>query len=354
MNLAGTDIPTNAEARTRPSAPGCCPACGASVEGAPEETFHGAFLFRCAACDLSFWHPARMAGASWYERAYQGRDETEMPLEPGHKFFLSDTRAPKRGKLLDIGCGVGNFLAAARRQGFDVTGLEFNRNAVEFARNHYGLDRVFAARPEQYWQKHSGETFDVVTFFEVLEHQEDPRSFLEAAKRFVSDSGFIALSVPNAERWRKGIEALDYPPNHLTRWSPRALRNHLEANGFKILTMRQEPLGVSRAAQVLSSRLRTGLVSVIAGEQPPMLADLAEMRPTEMEETMKRLEEASRHRLASRLARMKNGMLWPVALLMLPFLRLRGCMGLYLYCLAQKQAAAEPFFPLRIAGEMHV
>ncbi|HEV2489377.1 MAG TPA: class I SAM-dependent methyltransferase [Candidatus Acidoferrales bacterium] len=331
-----------------------CPACGASVEGAPEETFHAASLFRCAACDLSFWHPARMPDASWYERAYQGRDETEMPLEPGHRFFLSDPRAPRTGRLLDIGCGVGNFLAAAHRRGFDVTGIEFNRNAVEFARRHYGLQRIYAARPEEYQQEHPGETFDVVTFFEVLEHQENPRSFLELAKSFVSDSGFIALSVPNRERWQKGIEALDYPPNHLTRWSADASRNFLESNGFHILTMHQEPLSVRRASQVMSSGLRTGLVSLVAGELPPMLADLAEMRPAQMETAMKRMAESRGHRWASRLARAKNAAFWPVALPMLPFLRLRGYTGLYLYCLAQKKTSSESRHSPAIAQESHV
>jgi len=68
-----------------------------------------------------------------------------MPLEPGHVFFLGDPRAPKQGRLLDMGCGTGNFIAAARDAGFDVTGIEPNQNAVRFAQQHYGLRNVFAA-----------------------------------------------------------------------------------------------------------------------------------------------------------------------------------------------------------------
>ena len=52
--------------------------------------FHRKALYRCANCDLHFWHPVAMPDASWYERAYQSRDQTAMPLEPGHLFFLAD------------------------------------------------------------------------------------------------------------------------------------------------------------------------------------------------------------------------------------------------------------------------
>jgi 2-polyprenyl-3-methyl-5-hydroxy-6-metoxy-1,4-benzoquinol methylase len=318
-----------------------CPACGMHAQTNAEEVFHKSSRYACSRCDLHFWHPVSMPDASWHEMAYQGRDQTAMPLEPGHRFFLSDPKAPKGGRLLDLGCGVGNFLAAARDAGFDVTGIELNQNAIRFAREHYRLQSVAAMLPEEFLAKHPNEKFEVVTFFEVLEHQEDPQGFLNIAKECLADRGFLALSVPNRSRWQKGFEALDYPPNHLTRWSPRALRNFLEQYGFEVLTMLQEPLGVHRAAQVLSSGLRTGLVSRMAGEQPPVLADLAEMKPEEMERTMRRLGDSFGHRMAARLVGWKNLALMPAAGLLLPFLRLRGYTGLYLYCLARRNNPAS-------------
>jgi SAM-dependent methyltransferase len=328
---------THLAAEQHKKAAPACPACGTQAQTNPKEVFHQSSLYECFGCDLHFWHPVSMPDASWHETAYQGRDQTAMPLEPGHRFFLSDPKAPKSGRLLDLGCGVGNFLAAARDAGFDVAGIELNQNAVRFAREHYGLRDVSAMRPEEFFAARPGEKFDVVTFFEVLEHQEDPQAFLNIAKECLAAQGFLALSVPNRSRWQKGVETLDYPPNHLTRWSPRALRNFLERNGFEVLTMRQEPLGIRRAAQVLSSGLRTGLVSRVAGEQPPVLADLAEMKPEQMKQTMERVTNHPGHRLAARLVKAKNFALLPAAGLLLPYLRLRGATGLYLYCLARRK-----------------
>ncbi|MGH9735914.1 MAG: class I SAM-dependent methyltransferase [Candidatus Acidiferrales bacterium] len=314
-----------------------CPACGETTSSVLSEVFHHAWLYACSNCDLQFWHPVTMPDASWYEMTYQGRDQTTMSLEPGHRFFLKDPKAPRRGRLIDLGCGTGNFLAAARDAGFDVTGIEFDHAAVRFAQQHYGLTEVFALHPEQFRKSRPQEYFDVVTFFEVLEHQDKPRQFLNLAKDLLASRGFLALSVPNRCRWQKGVEPLDYPPNHLTRWSPKALRNLLESEGFEILSMRQEPLGSRRAAQVLSMAVPTGLVSRVAGERPATLADLTEMKPEEAQATMKRLAVGTRHRIVGRLVQFKVLAMLPVALILLPYFRLRGYTGLYLYCLARKK-----------------
>jgi len=315
-----------------------CPACGYAATTSLEE-FHRSWRYACAGCDLHFWYPVAMPDTSWHECVYQGRDQTAMPLEPGHRFFLGDSRAPKSGHLLDLGCGVGNFLAAARDVGFRVAGIDLNRNALRFAQEHYSLRNVFVMRPEEFASSYAGERFDVVTFFEVLEHQENPTGFLQVADRLLAERGFIALSVPNRNRWQKGIETLDYPPNHLTRWSPRALRKFLECHGFEILSLVREPLRVRRVAQVLSARLRTGMVSRISGRETPTLADLFEMDPKQRQQTTIWLATDRKLWLAGRLVRLKNFALLPLAALIWPFLRLRGHTGLYLYCLARKRPA---------------
>jgi SAM-dependent methyltransferase len=281
-----------------------------------------------------------MPNAAWYEATYQGRDSTVMPLEPGHLFFLSDPLAPKHGRLLDLGCGTGNFLAAARDSGFDVTGIEPNRNAVCFAKEHYALCNVFATSPSQFQQAHPLEKFGTVTFFEVLEHQEDPQAFLDTAKLFLSEDGFIAVSVPNRNRWQTDDDPLDFPPNHLTRWSPAALRNFIESNGFDVLSLREERLTARRAAQMLSATFRTGMISRVAGERPPALSDLGELPLNEVRQTVDRNKNDPRHAFAARAAHWKYRALLPLALLMLPYLRLRGRTGLYLYCLARRRSSS--------------
>ena len=335
--------PNPAVAQSAPSADPrtsrLCPACGRPAESAPLARSHQSALYACAECDLHFWHPLKMPDAAWYEAAYQGRDSSVMPLEPGHVFFLSDPQAPKQGRLLDMGCGTGNFLAAARDVGFDVMGIEPNQNAVRFAQQHYGLRDVFAAVPAEFQQAHPLDKFRTVTFFEVLEHQEDPQAFLHTAKSFLKEDGFIALSVPNRARWQIEDDPLDFPPNHLTRWSPAALRNFIESNGFEVLSLREEPLHARRAAQMLSTMLRTGLISRVAGERPPALSDLGALPHEDVQRTVQRIQSDSRHGLAASFAHWKYRALLPLAALILPYLRLRRRTGLYLYCLARRRSS---------------
>jgi len=338
MNQAGTDrAPTEVKTPAMPVIELRCPACGKPGPDGPLEKSHEAGLYSCPGCDLQFWYPAKMPGADWYEATYRGRDTKAMPLEPGHLFFLDDPHAPKIGRLLDIGCGNGSFLAAARDAGFEVTGFEPDHNAVRFAQSNYGLKNVFASVPEEFRREHPDEIFDVVTFFEVLEHQEDPQKFLDTAKSFLAANGYVALSVPNRTRWQVGMDPLDYPPNHLTRWSPKALRNFTERNGFEVISIRQQPLTTRRAAQMLSGLLTTGMVSRVAGEKPLVLADFAEMPVDTIQQKMDRLANDPRHGLAMRLAGWKSRLMMPVAVFLLPFLRRRGFTGLYLYCLLRRR-----------------
>src|SRR5947208_11093644 len=84
-----------------------CPGCNEASRDAAIERYARYELFGCAACGLQFWKPRKMPNARWYEQMYGGRDESLLPLEPGHKYFLADPLAPRGSELLDIGCGTG-------------------------------------------------------------------------------------------------------------------------------------------------------------------------------------------------------------------------------------------------------
>jgi SAM-dependent methyltransferase len=311
-----------------------CPACGARATGEVVERYSKYALHECGGCELQFWEPRRMPDGPWYEQVYAGRDAAVMPLEPGHRYFLSDARAPGRGRLLDIGCGTGNFLAAAQRGGYEVTGIELDANAARMAREHFGLQRVFALEPGEFARRYPEERFDVVTFFEVLEHQADPLAFLEAAKACLRPRGCVALSVPNRERWQRGTDALDYPPNHFLRWNAGSLARFFEANGFEMLTMREEPLGVRRAAQMVNTALRTGLTRPLAGAEEASFREVMQA-VEEKRPTAAGAGPTMRQRVVRGLAAAKRCAVLPLAAAAWPVLRLSGRKGAYLYCLAR-------------------
>jgi SAM-dependent methyltransferase len=160
-------------------------------------------------------------------------------LGENHKAFFKHFPSNVRGKLLDVGCGDGRFLRHAKRQGFEVWGIDFDKKSVDSAKRNLGIETVFAMSLEEFYEyaKKEGLKFDVITFFEVLEHQDKPREFLEMVKGLLKEGGYIAGSVPNRERLFTEVEwkytHIDHPPHHFLRFSKSSLEKALNFAGFK-------------------------------------------------------------------------------------------------------------------------
>jgi SAM-dependent methyltransferase len=101
------------------------------------------------------------------------------------------------GKLLDVGCASGLFLDAARREGrWQVQGIEPNPRAVAFGRHRRGLDirqGIFAD------VDFGGNSFDVITMWDVLEHLHHPTDALQKAARLLRKEGILVVRVPHLE-----------------------------------------------------------------------------------------------------------------------------------------------------------
>jgi SAM-dependent methyltransferase len=154
-----------------------------------------------------------------------------------HKAFFKYFPSNVRGKLLDVGCGDGRFLRYAKEQGFEVWGIDFDKESVENVKRNLGIDTVFAMSLEEFYEYAKGKNlkFDVITFFEVLEHQDKPREFLEMVKGLLKEGGYIAGSVPNRESMFIEIFYTDYPPHHFLRFSKPSLEKALSFSGFKYI-----------------------------------------------------------------------------------------------------------------------
>lgn len=275
-----------------------------------------------------------MPDGRWYEHMYGSRDARLLPLEPGHKYFLADSLAPKSGQLLDVGCGTGNFLLAAASAGFEVTGIELDPAAVRFIQRQLRIENVFPLTVAEFVAKHPERKFSVITFLEVLEHQAEPIPFLQAVKSCLAPGGHIACSVPNRDRWLTCPDVLDYPPNHFLRWSPAAIKNFLAAQGFEVLTSREQPAGISHTAQMINMSLRTGFSRHFAGYAQPAFREVMQMPPEEVASSLS-AKRTARQRLFSALSKAKLAACYPLALVAWPLVRLKRRKGTYLYVLAR-------------------
>jgi 2-polyprenyl-3-methyl-5-hydroxy-6-metoxy-1,4-benzoquinol methylase len=158
---------------------------------------------------------------------------------------IGEARGVARGgKLLEIGCGEGWFLAAADTAGYAVQGLDFSQAGLAkfhpqlLDRARFGdafeiLDGLIAA----------GETADVCVMEHVLEHVVDPEALLARLPRLLNPGGVLAITVPNdfspiqlAAR-ASGAAARDFwvaPPQHLNYFNAANLGPLLDRMGFDV------------------------------------------------------------------------------------------------------------------------
>lgn len=249
--------------------PVLCASCG-GAESILVETYNGYKIYRCSSCGLEFCNPMKSMSAAEYsaDAAYNhfralGENSQRSVLWWGHKQFVKTAikklSLKSHAKILDIGCGTGAFVDFALKHGYDSYGVDFDGNSVRIAHKSSELrDRVFLANATSIRDLFSGSKFDVVTFFEVLEHVEDLHAFLSLVSDLLASEGVIALYVPLADRWSLRFnprEPADYPPNHLTRWTVKALTVLMRNSGFKVVRVQESPVsfGVYRAVSAISS-----------------------------------------------------------------------------------------------------
>jgi 2-polyprenyl-3-methyl-5-hydroxy-6-metoxy-1,4-benzoquinol methylase len=227
-----------------------CPMCYTEVE---ERSFKETYVspynnqenkrYECPNCDVHWWEPLKIIPEFYESEVFENyiafHEGVGTRLGENYKAFFKHFPSNVRGKLLDVGCGDGRFLRHAKEQGFEVWGIDFDKKSIENVKRNLGIDTVFAMSLEEFYEyaKERGLKFDVITFFEVLEHQDKPSKFPEMVKGLLKEGEYIAGSVPNRKRFLREIywkiSHADHPPHHFLRFSRRSLENALKLSGFE-------------------------------------------------------------------------------------------------------------------------
>ena len=100
----------------------------------------------------------------------------------------------KGRRLLDIGCAGGAFPVAARDLGFDPVGVEPSRWLADYGRRTYGLDIRNGILQEGMFP---GDSFDVVTLWDVIEHVPDPHQLLTLVNSLLKPGGLLLVNYPD-------------------------------------------------------------------------------------------------------------------------------------------------------------
>jgi SAM-dependent methyltransferase len=143
------------------------------------------------------------------------------------------------GRVLEVGCGSGEFLNHCREVGLSPVGLEVSEPAANLCRSRYGLPVIVGAFSSD---SVSAETFDAVVMHQFIEHVPDPGPILRDAFRALRPGGIVLLTTPHFNGvstllFGSGNYTLDPNIGHCSWFSKRSLRRALEHAGFNVIQL---------------------------------------------------------------------------------------------------------------------
>jgi 2-polyprenyl-3-methyl-5-hydroxy-6-metoxy-1,4-benzoquinol methylase len=255
-----TAIGRQLESRAVADPDGVCHLCG----GTDRRTLRrdqGYEIVECRTCGLRYLYPRPSLQETeelYSEHYFQSTDALGRGYE-GYTEQADNLRATFRDRLrflpprtsgrrlLDVGAAAGYFVEQARLAGWDAEGIEPSKWAAAYARDHVGVpvrEGILDATT------FPNDSFDVVTFWEVIEHLPDPREFLMQVARVAKPGASVYLSTPDSGStvarvlgrnwlgWRK-------VPEHLFFFDRRSLERLLDETGFEVVDSRYVTLTVT-------------------------------------------------------------------------------------------------------------
>jgi SAM-dependent methyltransferase len=210
-------------------------------------------VWRCGGCGIIFPNPMPMplGGVEQHyaldPTSYFRQHDAELKLAGASRSLEYAAQiAGGRGRLLDIGAGRGEMLAAARALGWEAVGVEPSPSFAEYA------ERLSGAEVRREPVERCGfepESFDAVILGSVLEHLYNPDETMGEIARLLRRGGALYVDVPNeaglyfrlgnlyqrlrGRDWVVNI-APTFEPFHVFGFCPRALRALLAKHGLRV------------------------------------------------------------------------------------------------------------------------
>lgn len=230
-----------------------CPVCGCEDKDFKWDKL-GFKVYSCKNCQFDYVTPVMDGNIlnRFYSKAYffdyrahlghvikgESNKEELIRCQRIVNYFLesinSNSSNQESKKWLDIGCSTGELLYAAKEKGFFCEGIEINDWAAE--QTEKNLEIIVHKNP-LINSSINNNSFDVISYIDVLEHINDPGKELEKANNVLSKNGYLLILIPDF----KSKIAIDQKQNwtaakpweHINMFGLKDLSKLLEKKGFK-------------------------------------------------------------------------------------------------------------------------
>ena len=237
----------------------------------------------CRACNLTYVTP-RLANSDLIEHVYNEgywssdaaktrgytdyRKDAELYLRTYRKRLAVVNRHFKKpGRVLDVGCAAGYFLAVMQSEGWDVTGLEPSGPIRTQAAERIGESNVIAGLLGEVDLEPG--SYDLITLWDVLEHIPDPVAALALARELLAPGGKLLIETQNVDSRAANVLGPKWQhykhTEHIYHFNPSTLGEVLRRAGLRVL---------ENTPKLGGKYVSLGFISERAGRLHPILSTL--------------------------------------------------------------------------------
>lgn len=211
---------------------------------------------RCLSCGVVFLNGIEINAEyykKYYELGYYDQEQKgnlpisyllrvmrNFSMRCKERIIRSSFRNKRNIRILDIGCGSGEFLDSMKWLGFKKYGLEINEEGQKLCESK-GI-KVFAKEITEIDFRDT--RFDAVTMWHVLEHLEKPDEMFSSIHKILSKDGKLIIQTPNTDSigFRHGGRELYHldSPRHLFLYNQKAISTIAEKHGFRLIKVINE------------------------------------------------------------------------------------------------------------------
>jgi 2-polyprenyl-3-methyl-5-hydroxy-6-metoxy-1,4-benzoquinol methylase len=212
-------------------------------------------VVQCKECSFIYCNPTIIQAEELEKTHYNNSaiykdSDNKVPGKPYLHGLNAILKFNRKGNLLDVGAGKGEFLDLAKSNGFTVRGIEPSPQFCKYALEILGISIFCGTVPEYRKASSSAEKQDFITLFHVLEHVKDPKEILLELRPLFSSSGICYIEVPNADatllrfvdfiyklvgkNWSSRLSPT-HPPFHSIGYTKNSLKRLIEDSEYEII-----------------------------------------------------------------------------------------------------------------------
>jgi 2-polyprenyl-3-methyl-5-hydroxy-6-metoxy-1,4-benzoquinol methylase len=244
-----------------------CPVCNSSSHN---EIFKNGrdFILRCIKCGFAWRksYPSFSEASNLYQKEsyFDERGMGKFYKDQLLKFGFVKKHVHKKAKILDFGCGMGEFLRICKKRGLKSVGYDVSTYVAREVSKKYKVP-IFSARLSKNVFKK--EEFDAIVMFGVIEHVPEFVRILQCFNYWLKKDGFLFITTPNIDNWDARLFGKYWygferrVSEHINYFSPTSIKKVLEESNF--CTEKILPWGFVRSFNFLMTKVSSGKINTV-------------------------------------------------------------------------------------------